>query len=107
MEQIEPVARRAPYMVASGNHERDWPGSGGRFSAAALYDSGGECGVAYDRRFAMPGPAGAVWAAASGGFGGGGGAVVSPRNDTPWYSFDYGPMHVLQYSTEHDFAPGR
>jgi hypothetical protein len=24
----------------------------------------------------------------------------------PWYSFDFGPIHFLQYSTEHDFGPG-
>jgi hypothetical protein len=26
--------------------------------------------------------------------------------DKPWYSFDFGPIHFLQYSTEHVFAPG-
>ena len=27
--------------------------------------------------------------------------------DKWWYSFDFGPIHFLQYSTEHDFAPGK
>ncbi|KAL0420865.1 UNVERIFIED_CONTAM: putative inactive purple acid phosphatase 1 [Sesamum latifolium] len=25
--QVEPIASRVPYMIASGNHERDWPGT--------------------------------------------------------------------------------
>ena len=29
-----------------------------------------------------------------------------PGKDKWWYSFDFGPIHFLQYSTEHDFAPG-
>lgn len=26
--------------------------------------------------------------------------------DEPWYSFDFGPIHFLEYSTEHDFSIG-
>jgi len=97
---VEPIASSVPYMVAPGNHERNWPGSGDRFSAGTgeagarvgnggaaatggdakddgggdddgadarsraarggdrpardVFDSGGECGVPYARRFAMP-----------------------------------------------------
>lgn len=71
-----------PWMVAMGNHERDWPGSGDRFDL--VEDSGGECGVAYQRRFPMPGT----------------------QDDAPWYSFEIGPVHFTTMSTEHDFAPG-
>lgn len=39
-------------MVADGNHERDWPHTGSRFPTQT--DSGGECGVAHERRFLMP-----------------------------------------------------
>jgi hypothetical protein len=46
--------------------------------------SGGECGIAYERRIQMP----------------------TPADDKPWYSFDFGPIHFLQYSTEHDFSRG-
>jgi len=47
---------------ATGNHERDWPGTGTRFEGAR--DSGGECGVALDKRFPMPAPApGKGWCA--------------------------------------------
>eukprot|EP00877_Chromochloris_zofingiensis_P010708 jgi/Chrzof1/5891/Cz16g19170.t1 len=81
MQQIEPITRRMPYMVTPGNHERDWPGSGDRYN---VDDSGGECGVAYERRMTMP----------------------LPGRDKQWYSFDYGPIHFLQYSTEHAFEPG-
>ena len=38
----------------AGNHERDWPGTGTRFDFPPARDSGGECGVAYDKRFPMP-----------------------------------------------------
>ena len=79
-DQMAPVATAMPYMTAIGNHERDWPGTG----SAGGWDSGGECGVAYERRTQMPGTA----------------------PDAPWYAFDVGPVHFLQYSTEHPFAPG-
>ncbi|KAK7817376.1 putative inactive purple acid phosphatase 27, partial [Quercus suber] len=28
LQQVEPITSTIPYMVASGNHERDWPDSG-------------------------------------------------------------------------------
>ena len=40
----------------AGNHERDWPGTGTRFDFPPAKDSGGECGVPYDKRFPMPLP---------------------------------------------------
>ncbi|KVI06206.1 Iron/zinc purple acid phosphatase-like C-terminal domain-containing protein [Cynara cardunculus var. scolymus] len=42
LAQMEPITSRVPYMVASGNHERDWPNSGSFYDTD---DSGGECGV--------------------------------------------------------------
>ncbi|PNH01308.1 putative inactive purple acid phosphatase 27, partial [Tetrabaena socialis] len=53
MHQIAPLAARLPVMVAPGNHERDWADSGDLFG---VDDSGGECGVPYEHRFAMPHP---------------------------------------------------
>lgn len=47
-------------------------------------DAGGECGVVHERRFKMP----------------------LPAPDKQWYSFNYGPVHFLQYSTEHHFELG-
>lgn len=58
---MEPLVAEVPYMVAIGNHERDWPKSGDWFPAD-MDDSGGECGVAHERRFLMP----------------------SQQQDTPW-----------------------
>ena len=53
--QMEPLLTKVPYMVAIGNHERDWPNSGDGFPASAhVDDSEGECGVAFERRFLMP-----------------------------------------------------
>ena len=66
--QIEPLAGRLPYMVADGNHERDWPRSGGRFPSQT--DSGGECGVPHERRFLMP----------------------SSQQDQPWCRPQLGPV---------------
>jgi hypothetical protein len=79
-DQILPVASRVPYMVCIGNHERDYPGTGGLFNVT---DSQGECGVPYERRFPMP----------------------RPSLDQPWYGFDYGSIHFVLMSTEHAFDP--
>ncbi|KAL3501507.1 hypothetical protein ACH5RR_035956 [Cinchona calisaya] len=49
--QIEPIASHVPYMIASGNHERDWPGTG---SFYGNMDSGGECGVPVQNMFYVP-----------------------------------------------------
>eukprot|EP00193_Tetraselmis_chui_P020184 CAMPEP_0177794908 /NCGR_PEP_ID=MMETSP0491_2-20121128/25918_1 /TAXON_ID=63592 /ORGANISM="Tetraselmis chuii, Strain PLY429" /LENGTH=546 /DNA_ID=CAMNT_0019317639 /DNA_START=179 /DNA_END=1817 /DNA_ORIENTATION=- len=81
-DQIQPLATQVPWMTSVGNHERDHPFSGDRFDMA--FDSGGECGVPYELRTGMP----------------------HPRRGQQWYSFDYGPIHFLQISTEQPFAPG-
>lgn len=85
-DQIQPLAASMPYMTTPGNHERNWPGTGDLFdgTGAMVTDSFGECGVPYERRLTMP----------------------TPGTDQMWYSFDYGPVHFLQYSTEHPFGPG-
>eukprot|EP01018_Ginkgo_biloba_P014098 Gb_25660 [translate_table: standard] len=49
--QIEPIASHVPYMIASGNHERDWPDTGAFYKNI---DSGGECGVAAETMFYVP-----------------------------------------------------
>eukprot|EP01117_Protostelium_nocturnum_P003237 TRINITY_DN14196_c0_g1_i1.p1 TRINITY_DN14196_c0_g1~~TRINITY_DN14196_c0_g1_i1.p1 ORF type:complete len:572 (-),score=157.83 TRINITY_DN14196_c0_g1_i1:70-1785(-) len=80
MHQIQSTATRVPWMTLPGNHERDFPNSGSLFDGK---DSGGECGVPYERRFIMP---------------------AAPKK--PWYSFDYGPVHIVGFSTEVDFLNG-
>lgn len=47
-------------------------------------DSGGECAIPMVHRFHSP----------------------SNGNGLFWYSFDVGPVHILFYSTEHDFRQG-
>eukprot|EP00775_Hariotina_reticulata_P004167 gene4166-4415_t len=37
MQQMEPIISQVPYMTAIGNHERDWPNSGDRYTE--VYDS--------------------------------------------------------------------
>ena len=44
----------------------------------------GECGVAYEVRYPMP----------------------TPGRDQPWYSFDYGSVHFVFMSSEHNFTIG-
>ena len=79
-DQIQEVATTVPYMVCIGNHERDFPKSGSFYTGS---DSEGECGVPYEKRFPMP----------------------RPSMDEAWYGFDYGSVHVVLMSTEHDFQP--
>lgn len=94
---IEPYATVIPYMVGIGNHEQDHlsggskdpsgaPGEGFHPWWAPGYgtDSGGECGVPMYYRFHMPDNGNAVW----------------------WYSFDYGSLHFMMMSTEHNFTEG-
>lgn len=79
--QISNMSGSIPWMTCDGNHERDWLNSGSLFTGR---DSGGECGVAYERRFRMP----------------------TSSLDNTWWSLNYGPVHFVVLSTEHAFAVG-
>ncbi|KAA0057773.1 nucleotide pyrophosphatase/phosphodiesterase-like [Cucumis melo var. makuwa] len=79
--QVEPIASRVPYMVASGNHERDWPNTGSFYSNM---DSGGECGVPAETMFYFP----------------------AENRAKFWYSTDYGLFRFCIADTEHDWREG-
>ncbi|CAA3027841.1 probable inactive purple acid phosphatase 27 [Olea europaea subsp. europaea] len=79
--QVEPIASTVPYMIASGNHERDWPGSGSFYDTP---DSGGECGVLAETMFYVP----------------------AENRAKFWYSTDYGMFHFCIADTEHDWREG-
>lgn len=79
--QVEPIASVVPYMIASGNHERDWPGTGSFYQNT---DSGGECGVLAQNMFYVP---------------------VENREKF-WYSTDYGMFRFCIADTEHDWREG-
>ncbi|EPS73168.1 hypothetical protein M569_01584, partial [Genlisea aurea] len=79
--QIEPIASSVPYMLASGNHERDWPGTG---SFYGNLDSGGECGVLASTMFYVP----------------------AENRAKFWYSTDYGMFRFCIAHTEHDWRKG-
>ncbi|XP_057849694.2 probable inactive purple acid phosphatase 27 [Cryptomeria japonica] len=81
LHMISPLASRVSYMTAIGNHERDFPGSN---SVYELTDSGGECGVSYEKYFPMP----------------------TFAEDKPWYSISQGPVHFTVISTEHNWTVG-
>ncbi|KAK1437699.1 hypothetical protein QVD17_03495 [Tagetes erecta] len=80
-EQVEPIASAVPYMIASGNHERDWPNSGSFYQNN---DSGGECGVLAETMFFVP----------------------AENRAKFWYSTDYGMFRFCIADTEHDWREG-
>ncbi|XP_057549586.1 nucleotide pyrophosphatase/phosphodiesterase-like [Amaranthus tricolor] len=79
--QIEPIASVKPFMVASGNHERDAPDSGSFYTSN---DSGGECGVPAETTFYVP----------------------AKNRAKFWYASDYGMFHFCIADTEHDWRAG-
>ncbi|TMW60176.1 hypothetical protein Poli38472_000218 [Pythium oligandrum] len=96
---IEPYATRVPYMVSVGNHEHDYTAGGehdpsGEAGSAGNgfhphwgnygEDSLGECSVPMYHRWHVP----------------------ATGNSLFWYSFDYGGIHVVQMSSEHNFTRG-
>jgi hypothetical protein len=94
MDQIRPIASRIPWMASIGNHEMGWSASDftddGKLRTAS--DSGGECGVAFLKRFPyamQPLKPGQQW-----------------RDAAAWYSFDIPPVHFTMLSSEHDFRIG-
>lgn len=79
--QVEPIASAVPYMIASGNHERDWPDTGSFYQNT---DSGGECGVLAQNMFYVP----------------------AENREKFWYSTDYGMFRFCIADTEHDWREG-
>ncbi|ESQ54827.1 hypothetical protein EUTSA_v10024691mg [Eutrema salsugineum] len=79
--QVEPIASKVPYMIASGNHERDWPDTGSFYAGK---DSGGECGVPAETMFYFP----------------------AENRAKFWYSADYGMFRFCVADSEHDWREG-
>ncbi|XP_023743653.1 nucleotide pyrophosphatase/phosphodiesterase [Lactuca sativa] len=79
--QIEPISSIKPYMIASGNHERDFPNSGSFYDTR---DSGGECGVPAQTMYYVP----------------------ADNRAKFWYSTDYGMFHFCIADSEHDWREG-
>lgn len=79
--QVEPIASTVPYMIGSGNHERDWPNSGSFYENT---DSGGECGVLAETMFYVP----------------------AENRAKFWYSTDYGMFRFCIADSEHDWREG-
>ncbi|KAM0836044.1 hypothetical protein ACQ4PT_062558 [Festuca glaucescens] len=80
-QQVEPITSRVPYMLASGNHERDFPNSGSFYNGT---DSGGECGV----------PAATMY------------YVPTENRANYWYVADYGMFRFCVADSEHDWREG-
>jgi hypothetical protein len=98
-DMIQPLMTRVPLMIGVGNHEYDYTStidsfkdpSGVRTGHGFMPvwgnfrdDSGGECGVATAKRFAMPASLGS--------------------NGVFWYSYDFGNVHTIMISSEHDLS---
>ncbi|RZC66164.1 hypothetical protein C5167_009852 [Papaver somniferum] len=79
--QVEPITSAVPYMLASGNHERDWPGTGSFYGTK---DSGGECGVPAETMYYVP----------------------AENRAKYWYSTDYGMFKFCVANTELDWREG-
>ncbi|KAL6863822.1 hypothetical protein ACP4OV_016725 [Aristida adscensionis] len=80
-QQVEVISSRVPYMIASGNHERDWPDSGSFYNGT---DSGGECGVLGETMYYTP----------------------TENRANYWYSLDYGMFRFCIADSEHDWREG-
>lgn len=98
-DMIQVFAPSLPLMVAVGNHEYDHTSGGGAgkdpsgVTTDAGFmpvwgnfgdDSGGECGVPTAKRFTVP----------------------ATGNGVFWYSYDYGLVHTIVVSSEHDLGEG-
>ena len=96
---IQNVATSIPYYLGTGNHDYDHdaggdkdpsraPGNGYHPSWGSYGDdSGGECAVPIVSRYSMP--------------------SAAPSSLAPfWYSHDYGMVHLVWLSTEHNYYPG-
>ncbi|CAL0319855.1 unnamed protein product [Lupinus luteus] len=79
--QVQKITSRVPYMIASGNHERDWPNSGSFFDTP---DSGGECGVLAETMYYFP----------------------AENRAKFWYKADYGMFRFCIADSEHDWREG-
>jgi len=81
--QIEPISKVVPWMVSIGNHEYDYGNQPFKPDWSNYgEDSNGECGIPFTKRFHMP------------------------NNNSYWWSIDYGNIHFIVSSEEHDFTRG-
>eukprot|EP00798_Chlamydomonas_sp_ICE-L_P027166 gene27165-2406_t len=123
--QFEKAFTTFPLMVGTGNHERDYPGTGDAFADQAS-DSGGECNVPFAYRYYMPTANSTGQSHTSGATKGEDGdrrhrSVVKKLGKLPgrphqdpsvsYYSFDMGSVHFVILDTETpspaDTAQGR
>jgi len=100
-DMVSKFAATIPLMIGVGNHEYDHTdgGGAGRDPSGVTTpwgylpewgnfgtDSRGECGIPVSNRFVMPQSEGS--------------------NGVYWYSFDYGTVHTVMISSEHDMSQG-
>ena len=98
-QQIESVAATRPYLTGIGNHEYDYNEQAFNWTRGS--DSGGECGVPYDKHFSNP---------SSSRFQG---ATAKTKANTKakaeavhWWSLDLKLVHLIMLSSEDDWTNG-
>ncbi|XP_027065919.1 nucleotide pyrophosphatase/phosphodiesterase [Coffea arabica] len=79
--QVAAITSTKAFMIASGNHERDWLNSGSFFN---VQDSGGECGVPAETYYYVP----------------------AENRAKFWYQTDYGMFRFCIIDSEHDWREG-
>jgi hypothetical protein len=98
-EQMALIGNYVPIMTVPGNHERDFPLTGDAFLNPGSTNSRGECGVVYTQRWGinmpqLPGQNASIM------------GRPFPLGIRSYYSFNYGPIHFLEWDTESPYLPG-
>ncbi|KAF4659695.1 hypothetical protein FOZ61_004553 [Perkinsus olseni] len=81
-DSLQTIAMRNPVMVSHGNHDYDYKGAWNPSWASGDFIKtkyGNECGIPLNHRYAL---------------------------ENWWYSFDYGMVHYVMLSSEHDWTEG-
>ena len=87
LNMITPFASRVMLFITIGNHEADFSNTQlGAEKDVHYDDSGGECGVVVQSLLPMP-------------------STHSSRGN-PWWSYDMGLVHLIGFSSEHNFKKG-
>lgn len=86
-EEISVIASQVPYMVGPGNHESNCDDGGYKNYTVSICSPGQTNFTGYNSHWRMP-------------------SSESGGTDNMWFSYDYGPVHFVQFNTETDLGNG-